>query len=133
MTRRLVVLRLAVRCRTREVVPVFVELEVAVPRLMPDLARCEIAVFRHRVLHVAAQLVRSSRQLHLRLDQHWCWATNITSDFDALSTASPEPRTRPPTQPRTQNPVTGTTAGPAACPRDDPPNQRPPDADDRST
>ena len=83
------------RCRTREVAPVFVELEVAVPRLMPDLARCEVAVFRYRVLHVAVQLVRSSRPLHLRLDQHWCWAANITSGFDARRTASPEPRTRP--------------------------------------
>ena len=32
---------------------------------VPTLATCEIAAFRYRVLHVAAQLVRTSRQLHL--------------------------------------------------------------------
>jgi hypothetical protein len=53
------------------------------------LARCEIATFRYRVLHVAAQLVRSSRQLHLRIDQHWRWATNITDGFSRLRVAFP--------------------------------------------
>ena len=28
----------------------------------PDLARCEIATFRYRVLHVAARLTRTARQ-----------------------------------------------------------------------
>lgn len=54
-----------------------------------ELARCEIAAFRYRVLHVAAQLVRSGRQLHLRLDQHWRWATNINTGFITLRTAFP--------------------------------------------
>jgi len=54
-----------------------------------NLARCEIATFRYRVLHVAAQLVRSGRQLHLRIDQHWRWAHNITAGFARLRTAFP--------------------------------------------
>jgi hypothetical protein len=53
------------------------------------LARCEIAAFRYRVLHVAAQLVRSSRQLHLRIDRHWRWAPNITAGFTRLRLAFP--------------------------------------------
>lgn len=55
----------------------------------PDLARCEIAGFRYRVLHVAAQLVRSARQLQLRIDRHWRWADNITAGFLRLRTAFP--------------------------------------------
>ena len=54
-----------------------------------ELARCEIAAFRYRVLHVAAQLVRSGRQLHLKIDRHWRWTTNITRGFTALRTAFP--------------------------------------------
>jgi len=54
-----------------------------------ELARCEIATFRYRVLHVAAQLVRSGRQLHLRIDQHWRWAINITAGFTQLRAAFP--------------------------------------------
>jgi hypothetical protein len=55
----------------------------------PDLARCEIAGFRYRVLHVAAQLVRSARQLQLRIDRHWRWADNITAGFLRLRAAFP--------------------------------------------
>lgn len=32
----------------------------------PVLARCEIAAFRYRVLHVAACITRGARQVHLR-------------------------------------------------------------------
>ncbi|TWP36154.1 transposase, partial [Leekyejoonella antrihumi] len=53
----------------------------------PDLARCEIATFRYRVLHVAARLTRSSRQLHLRLDKTWRWATSIANAFHRLRAA----------------------------------------------
>jgi len=53
----------------------------------PALARCEIATFRYRVLHVAAQLVHSGRQLHLRIDRHWRWAHTITTGFVRLRTA----------------------------------------------
>ena len=55
----------------------------------PQLARCEIAAFRYRVLHVAAQLVHSARQLQLRIDRHWRWADNITAGFLRLRTAFP--------------------------------------------
>ena len=55
----------------------------------PSLARCEIAAFRYRILHVAAQLVHSARRLHLRIDEHWRWATNITTGFQRLRTAFP--------------------------------------------
>jgi hypothetical protein len=54
-----------------------------------ELARCEIATFRYRVLHVAAQLIHSSRQLHLKIDRHWRWASNITTGFAELRTAFP--------------------------------------------
>jgi Transposase DDE domain group 1 len=53
----------------------------------PELARCEIATFRYRVLHVAARLTRSARQLHLRIDKHWRWATQIAEAFTRLRAA----------------------------------------------
>jgi Transposase DDE domain group 1 len=37
----------------------------------PELARCEIAAFRYRVLHVAARVTRGARQLRLRIDATW--------------------------------------------------------------
>ena len=52
----------------------------------PD-ARAEIATFRYRVLHVAARLVRTARQLHLRIDKTWRWATHIANGFTRLRTA----------------------------------------------
>jgi hypothetical protein len=53
----------------------------------PQLARCEIHAFRHRVLHVAARLTRSARRLHLRLDRTWRWATAIAAAFHRLRAA----------------------------------------------
>ena len=44
----------------------------------PDLARCEIGTFRYRVLHVAARITRGARQIHLRIDSTWRWATAIS-------------------------------------------------------
>ena len=41
----------------------------------PDLARCEIDTFRYRVLHVAARITRGARQIRLRIDATWRWAT----------------------------------------------------------
>ena len=43
----------------------------------PDLATCEIATFRYRVLHVAARITRSARQTRLRIDLDWRWAEQI--------------------------------------------------------
>jgi hypothetical protein len=52
-----------------------------------DLARCEIAAFRYRVLHVAARLTRSARRLHLRIDRSWRWASAIAEGFHRLRAA----------------------------------------------
>jgi Transposase DDE domain group 1 len=54
---------------------------------VPALARCEIAAFRYRVLHVAARITRSARQTRLRIDQSWRWATAIAAGYHALRTA----------------------------------------------
>ena len=54
---------------------------------VPELARCEIATFRYRVLHVAARLSRSSRQLRLRIDATWRWAVHIAEGFHRLRAA----------------------------------------------
>jgi len=43
----------------------------------PDLAICEIDTFRYRVLHVAARITRGARQVRLRIDATWRWATAI--------------------------------------------------------
>jgi hypothetical protein len=45
----------------------------------PELARCEIAAFRYRVLHVAARITRGARQVRLRIDATWRWAKAITA------------------------------------------------------
>lgn len=53
----------------------------------PSLARCEIAAFRYRVLHAAAQLTRSARQVRLRIDRTWRWAAQIAEGFHQLRVA----------------------------------------------
>ena len=53
----------------------------------PELARCEIATFRYRVLHVAARITRSARQTRLRIDQTWRWASRIAAAFHRLRAA----------------------------------------------
>jgi len=55
----------------------------------PTLARCEIAAFRYRVLHVAARLTRSSRQTRLRIDAAWQWAAEIAAGYHRLRAAFP--------------------------------------------
>src|SRR6266516_115819 len=54
---------------------------------VPSLARCEIAAFRYRVLHVAAQLTRSARRTCLRIDRTWRWAAQIAEGFHRLRAA----------------------------------------------
>jgi hypothetical protein len=54
---------------------------------VPDLARCEIAQFRYRVLHVAARLTHGQRRLRLRIDKTWRWATHIAEGFHRLRAA----------------------------------------------
>jgi hypothetical protein len=53
----------------------------------PSLARCEITAFRYRVLHTAAQLTRSARQVRLRIDRTWRWAAQIAEGFHRLRAA----------------------------------------------
>lgn len=53
----------------------------------PTLARCEIATFRYRVLHVAARLVHGQRRIHLKIDKTWRWAAQIAEGFKRLRTA----------------------------------------------
>ena len=55
----------------------------------PDLAKCEIATFRYRVLHVAARITRSARQIRLRIDATWRWAATIARGWQRLRAAFP--------------------------------------------
>ena len=54
---------------------------------VPALARCEIAAFRYRVLHVAARLTHGARRVHLRIDKTWRWAAHIAEGFARIRTA----------------------------------------------
>ena len=53
----------------------------------PDLATCEIATFRYRVLHVAARITRSARQLRVRIDATWRWAAAIAQGWQRIRAA----------------------------------------------
>jgi len=53
----------------------------------PELARCEIATFRYRVLHVAARITRGARQIRLRLDTTWRWAPAIADAWAQIRAA----------------------------------------------
>jgi hypothetical protein len=53
----------------------------------PELARCEIATFRYRVLHTAARITRGARQLRLRIDATWRWASAIATAWQRIRTA----------------------------------------------
>ena len=55
----------------------------------PELARCEIAAFRYRALHVAARITRGARQLRLRIDATWRWAAAITTAWHRIRAAFP--------------------------------------------
>ncbi len=54
---------------------------------VPELARAEIATFRYRVLHVAARITRAARQVQLRIDKTWRWATAIATGWDRIRTS----------------------------------------------
>lgn len=56
-------------------------------RGQPRLARAEIDTFRYRVLHVAARITRGARQLRLRIDATWRWASAIATAWQHLRTA----------------------------------------------
>lgn len=53
----------------------------------PGLARAEITTFRYRVLHVAARITRGARQLRLRIDATWRWASQIATAWQRIRTA----------------------------------------------
>ena len=53
----------------------------------PDLAKSEIDTFRYRVLHVAARITRGARQIRLRIDATWRWATAISEGWQRLRAA----------------------------------------------
>ncbi len=53
----------------------------------PDLARCEIAAFRYRVLHTAARITRGARQIRLRIDATWRWANAIATAWTRIRAA----------------------------------------------
>ncbi len=53
----------------------------------PALARCEIANFRYRILHMAARITYSGRVVHLRLDRTWAWAKALALGFERLRAA----------------------------------------------
>ncbi len=53
----------------------------------PDLAKCEIGTLRYRVLHVAARITQGARQLRLRIDSTWRWATAISQGWQRLRAA----------------------------------------------
>jgi hypothetical protein len=53
----------------------------------PAIARCEIATFRYRILHMAARVTRSGRIVNVRLDRHWVWAKTLALAFTRLRTA----------------------------------------------
>ena len=55
----------------------------------PKLATSEIDTFRYRVLHVAARITRGARQLRLRIDATWRWATAISQAWQRLRAAFP--------------------------------------------
>ncbi|WP_099025937.1 IS1380 family transposase [Mycolicibacterium palauense] len=53
----------------------------------PGLARAEITTFRYRVLHVAARITRGARQVRLRIDATWRWASQIATAWQHIRTA----------------------------------------------
>ena len=53
----------------------------------PTLARCEVAAFRYAVLHVAARITHGARQVRLRIDKTWRWATAIATGWGRIRTA----------------------------------------------
>ena len=59
------------------------------PGASAELARCEIAAFRYRVLHVAARITRGARRLRLRIDATWRWASAIATAWQRIRTAFP--------------------------------------------
>jgi hypothetical protein len=83
-------------CKSYQLNKVWLELVLTAGDLMSwtqalcldgDLARCEPAALRYRLLHVAARLVRTGRRWHLKIDKDWPWATHLATAFARLRAA----------------------------------------------
>jgi hypothetical protein len=53
------------------------------------LAKAEPKTMRYRVLHVAAVLAHRGRELIMRLDESWPWASELATAFARLRAAFP--------------------------------------------
>ncbi len=51
-----------------------------------ELAIAEPRVLRHKLLHVAARVIRRGRQTHLKIQQDWPWAGELVAAFRRLHT-----------------------------------------------
>jgi hypothetical protein len=49
-----------------------------------ELAKAEPKRLRYRLLHVAGRLAFHGRRARLRLQQTWCWATELAAAFAKL-------------------------------------------------
>jgi hypothetical protein len=49
-----------------------------------ELATAELKRLRHRLLHVAATVVRHERRSHLKLDRDWPWSDALVTAFAKL-------------------------------------------------
>ena len=83
-------------CRAYEQNKVWLELALTAADLLTwtqalcldgELARCEPAALRYRLLHVAARLVRTGRSWRLKIDRDWPWATHLATAFTRLRAA----------------------------------------------
>jgi hypothetical protein len=54
--------------------------------LRGDLAVAEPRTLRYRLLHVPGRLVRSARQVWLRLPDHWPWTPDLLHAYSRLAT-----------------------------------------------
>jgi hypothetical protein len=70
----------------------------------PDLAKSEIDTFRYRVLHVAARITRGARQIRMRIDATWRWATAISEGWQRLRAAFSSHPVHRQLDPRTHRP-----------------------------
>src|SRR5258705_6493104 len=73
-------------------------------KAQPDLAKSEIDTFRYRVLHVAARITRGARQIRMRIDATWRWATAISEGWQRLPGAFTGHPVHRPLNPRTHRP-----------------------------
>jgi hypothetical protein len=83
-------------CKSYAMNKVWLELALAAADLLTwmqklcltgDLATCEPAALRYRLLHVAARLVRTGRRWHLKIDRDWPWAEHLATAFARLRAA----------------------------------------------